>query len=59
MILFDSTHGIRFSDKYDMPYGSKNIVIKNNLIVDSGKEKLFQIRDWLGELIRKQRHLEN
>ncbi len=24
-------------------------------IVDSGKEKLFQIRDWLGELIRKQR----
>ena len=24
-------------------------------IVDSGKEKLVQIRDWLGELIRKQR----
>jgi len=24
-------------------------------IVDSGKEKLLQIRDWLGELIRKQR----
>ena len=24
-------------------------------IVDSGKEKLFQIRDWLSELIRKQR----
>ena len=24
-------------------------------IVDSGKEKLFQIRGWLGELIRKQR----
>ena len=24
-------------------------------IVDSGKEKLYQIRDWLGELIRKQK----
>ena len=36
-VIFDGTSGISLSDRYDAPYGTKNIEVKNNILYDLGK----------------------
>ncbi len=38
-VAFDGTAGFTVADRYDRPYGSKNIVIKDNILYDLGKPK--------------------